>query len=80
MYQIFEVQSKIQKKSDFFLVKAGTYKVTYPQNSECNTNHKYEKDTDYKSDIAILYRRKESENPDMFQYLFREVNIVIDVQ
>ena len=67
-----------QKKSDFFLVKVRTYTVAYPRNSEYNTNHKYEKDIDYKNDIAILYRRKESENPDMFQYLFREVNRVTD--
>ena len=80
MYQIPEEQSKIQQKSDFFPVKAGTYKVAYPQNSGYSTNHKYEKGIDCKNDIAILYRRKESENPDMFQYLFREVNIVIDVQ
>ena len=80
MYQIPEVQSKILQKSDFFLVKAGTYKVAYPQNSGYNTNHKYEKDISCKSDIAILYQRKESENLDMFQYLFREVNIVIDEQ
>ena len=80
MYQILEVQSKIQKRADFFPVKADTYKVAYPQNSGYNTNHKYEIDIDCKNDIAIPYQRKESENPDMFQYHFREVNIVIDEQ
>ena len=79
MYQILEVWSKIRLKSDFFPVKAGTYKVAYPQNSGYSTNHKYEKGIDCKNDIAILYRRKESENPGTFQYPFREVNIVIDV-
>ena len=78
MYQILEAWSKIQKKSGFSLVKAGTYTVAYPQNSECNTNHKYGKDIDYKSDIATLYRRKESENLGMFQYFFQVRNIVID--
>ena len=77
MYQILEVQSNLQKKSDFFLVKAGTYKVTYPQNSGYNINRMYEKDTDCKNDIATLYRRKESENPDMFRYFFREANTII---
>lgn len=77
MYQILEVWSKIQKKSDFSLVEARTYKVAYPQNSGCNTNRKYEKDIGYKSDIVVLYRKKESENPDMYRYLFRGVNIVI---
>ncbi len=80
MYQIPEVQSKIHQKSDFFPVKAGTYIVAYLQNSGYNTNHKYEKDTGCKSDIAIQYQRKESENPGMFRYSFREVNIVIDAQ
>ena len=65
-------------KSDFFLVKVGTYKVTYPQNSEYNTNHKYEKGIDYKSDIAIPYQRKESENLGMFRYFFQVRNTVID--
>ena len=58
--------------------KIGTYKVTYLQNSGYSTNHKYEKDTNCKSDIAILYRRKESENLDMFRCFFREVNTIID--
>ena len=80
MYQILEVQSNFQLKSDFFLVKAGTYTVAYPRNSGYNTNHKYEKDIDYKSDIAIMYQRKESENLGMYRYLFRVRNIVIDEQ
>ena len=80
MYQILEVQSKIQNESDFFLVKAGTYIVAYPRNSEYNTDRKYEKDTDYKSDIAIQYRRIESGNLDMFRDFFQEVNIVTDEQ
>ena len=78
MYQIPEVYPKIQQKSDFFLVEADTYKVTYPQNSGYNTSRKYAKDIDCKSDIAILYQRKESENPGMFRYFFQEVNIVTD--
>ena len=77
MYQIPEVWSKIQQKSDFFLVKAGTYTVAYPQNSGYNTNRKYVKDTDYKNDIAILYRRIGFGNLCMYQCLFQEVNIVI---
>ena len=80
MYQILEEQLKIQQKSDFFPLKADTYKVAYPRNSGYNTNHKYEKDIDCKNDIAILYRRKESENPGMFRYFFREVNIITDEQ
>ena len=67
-----------QKRSDFFLVKAGTYIVTYPQNSGYNTNRKYEKDIDYKSDIAVPYQRKESENLGMFRYLFQVKNKVTD--
>ena len=66
-------------KSDFFLVKADIYIVAYPQNSGYNTNHKYEKGIDYKSDIAIPYQRKESENPDMYRYLFQVKNKVTDV-
>ena len=77
MYQILEVWSKIQKKSDFSLVEARTYKVAYPQNSGYNTNHMCEKDTDYNYDIAILYQRIESENPGMFRYLFQVKNKVI---
>ena len=69
----------ILKKSDSFPVKVRTYKVAYPQNSGYNTSRTYGKDIDCKNDIAILYRRKESENPGTFQYPFREVNIVIDV-
>ena len=80
MYQTLEEQSKIQQKSDFFPVEAGTYTVAYPQNSGYNTNHKYEKGIDCKSDIAIQYQRKESENLDMFRYFFLVRNIVIDVQ
>ena len=80
MYQIPEGQPKIQQESDFFLVKADTYKVAYPQNSGYNISRKYEKDINYKNDIAALYRRKESENLDMFQYFSREVNIIIDEQ
>ena len=80
MYQIPEVQSNIHQKSDFFLVKAGTYTVAYPQNFEYNTNRTYEKDIGCKNDIAILYRRIEPENLDMFQYFSREVNIIIDEQ
>ena len=80
MYQIPEVQSNFHQKSDFFLVKADTYKVAYPQNFGYNINHKYEKDTDYKSDIAVQYRRIEFENLGMFQDFFREVNIVTDGQ
>ena len=79
MYQIPGVQPKIRQKSDFFLVKARTYTVAYPQNSGYNTNHMYGKDIDYNYDIAVQYQRKESENLGMFRYLFREVNIVIDV-
>ena len=66
-------------KSDFFLVIVRTYTVAYPQNSGYNTNRKYEKDIGYKSDIAILYRKKESENPGTFRYFFRVRNTVIDV-
>ena len=80
MYQIPEVQSKIQQKSDFFPVRVRTYTVAYPRNSGYNTNHTYEKDTDYKNDIAILYRRIEFGNLGMFQDLFREVNIITDEQ
>ena len=80
MYQIPEVQSKIQQKSVFFLVRVRTYKATYPRNFGYNTNHKYEKDTYCKSDIAAQYQRKEFENPGMFRDFFREVNIVIDEQ
>ena len=79
MYQILEAWSNLRKKSDFFLVKVGIYKVTYPQNSGYNTNHKYGKDIDCKNDIAIQYQRKESENPGMFRYFFLIWNIVIDV-
>ena len=68
----------ILKKSDSFPVKVRTYKVAYPQNSGYNTNRKYVKDTDYKNDIAIQYRKIESENLCTFQCLFREGNIVID--
>ena len=78
MYQILEVWSKIRLKSGFFPVKVGTYKVAYPQNFGYNTNHKYAKDIDYKSDIAILYQRIESENPGTFRYLFQVKNIIID--
>ena len=78
MYQIPEVQSNFHQKSDFFLVKVRTYKVAYPRNFGYNINHKYEKDTDCKSDIAVQYRRKEFENPGMFQDFFQEVNIVTD--
>ena len=67
------------QKSDFFLVKVHTYTVAYPQNSGYNTNHMCEKDTGYNYDIAIQYQRKESENPGMFRYLFREVNIITGV-
>ena len=80
MYQIPEVQSKIQQKSDFFPVKVRIYTVAYPQNFVCNTNRKYEKDIDYKSDIAILCQRIESENLGMFRDFFREVNTVTDEQ
>ena len=80
MYQIPEVQSNIHQKSDFFLVKVGTYTVAYPQNSGYNTNHKYEKDTCYKSGIAVQYQRIEFENLGMFRYFFQEVNIVTDEQ
>ena len=80
MYQIPEVQSKIQQKSDFFLVKARTYTVAYPQNSGYNTNHKYEKDIDCKSDIAIQCQRIRFENLCMYPYLFLIMNIVIDEQ
>ncbi len=80
MYQIPEVQSKIQQESDSFLVKVRIYTVAYLRNFEYNTNHKYEKDTDCKSDIAVQYRRKEFENPGMFQDFFQEVNIVTDEQ
>ena len=80
MYQILEVQPKIHQKSDFFPVKAGTYTVAYPQNSGYNTSHKYVKDTGYKNDIAILYQRKESENPGTFRYFFQVKNIVTDEQ
>jgi hypothetical protein len=65
-------------KSDFFLARVRIYKVAYPRNFGYNTNHKYEKDTYYKSDIAIQYQRKESGNLDMFRDFFREVNIVTD--
>ena len=80
MYQILEEQSKIQQKSDFFPLKARTYKVAYLRNSGYNTNHRCEKDTDCKSDIAILYQRIESENPDMFLDFFQEANIITDAQ
>ena len=70
--------SKIRQKLDFFLVKVRTYTVAYPRNFGCNTNHRCEKDTDCKSDIAIQYQRKESGNPGMFRDFFREVNIIID--
>ena len=80
MYQIPEVQPKIQQKSDFFPVKARIYTVTYPQNFGYNTNHKYEKDTYCKSDIAIQCQRIEFENPGMFRDFFREVNIITDEQ
>ena len=63
---------------DFFLEGVGTYTIAYPRNSGYNTNHKYAKDIDYKSDIAILYQRKEPENLGMSRYFFREANIVID--
>ena len=80
MYQTLEEQSKIRQKLDFFPLKADTYKVAYLRNSEYNTNHRCEKDIDYKSDIAIQYQRKESGNPGMFRYFFREVNIITDGQ
>ena len=80
MYQTLEVQSKIQQKSDFFLVKVRIYTVAYPRNSGYNTNRKYEKDTGCKNDIAIRYQRIEFENLGMFQDSFREVNIITDVQ
>ena len=76
MYQIPEVWSMNRKKSDFFPVKVRTYTVAYPRNSGCNTNRKYEKDIDCKSDIAVLYRRIESENLCRFRYLFQEVSRV----
>ena len=78
MYQILEVWSKIRLKSDFFPVKVDTYTVAYPRNSGYNTNHRYVKDIGYKNDIAVLYRRIESENLCMFRYLFREENRVTD--
>ena len=78
MYQILEVWSKIRLKSDFFPVKVGTYTVAYPRNSGYSTNHKYEKGIDCKNDIAILYRRIESENLGMFQYSFLVGNTIID--
>ena len=80
MYQILEAQPKIQQKSDFFPVKAGTYKVAYPRNFGYNINHKYEKDTGCKSDIAILCQRIEFGNLGMFRDFFREVNIITDEQ
>ena len=65
--------------SDFFLAIVRIYKVAYLRNFECNINHKYEKDIGYKSDIAILYQKIESENLGRFRCFFREGNIVIDV-
>jgi hypothetical protein len=65
-------------KSDFFLARVRIYKVAYPRNFGYNTNHKYEKDTGCKSDIAIQYRRIIFGNPCMSRDSFREVNIVTD--